>query len=96
MGRRVARRVLPISVLVLALVAVPVLMLSPTGLPRLENLRGEQRKVDEQISKLAFEIRQLRLEVEEVKAKPETVERIARDELGLVRRTELVFQFSAE
>jgi len=96
LGSRVARRILPIAVLVLAIVAVPILMFARTGLPRLENLRHEQRKVDEEVSKLAFQIRQQRLEVEEVKANPQSVERIARDELGLVRRTELVFQFSAE
>jgi cell division protein FtsB len=58
-----AQRVLPLSVLALAAVSVPVLVLSPTGLPRLRNLEEERQ-------------------------------RAARDELGLVRTTEVVFQFS--
>lgn len=87
------QRVLPLAVLILAVVAVPVMVLSPTGLKRLQNLRAEREKSDTEISRLSQELRQLRAEVQRIKADPGAVERVARDELGLVRRTEVVFQF---
>ncbi len=39
------------------------------------------------------EIHELRAEVERMRAQPEAVEQVARDRLGLVRQTEVVFQF---
>jgi cell division protein FtsB len=86
-------RILPIAILAIAAVAVPVMMLSPTGLQRLDNLRRERTRADEEISRLSLEIRELRAEVEQIKKDPAAVERAARDELGLVRQTEIVFQF---
>jgi cell division protein FtsB len=86
-------RILPIAILGIASVAVPLMMLSPTGLQRLDNLRRERGRADEEISRLSLEIRELRAEVEQIKKDPAAVERAARDELGLVRQTEIVFQF---
>ena len=88
-----AQRVLPLAVLVLAVVAVPLMVLSPTGLKRLQNLRAEREKADTEISRLSQDVRQLRAEVQNIKRDPGAVERVARDELGLVRKTEVVFQF---
>jgi cell division protein FtsB len=89
-----AQRVLPLAVLAVATVSVPFLMLSPTGLPRLRNLEEERRKANEEISRLGSQIAGLRAEVARIKSDPAAVERAARDELGLVRTTEVVFQFS--
>jgi cell division protein FtsB len=89
-----AQRVLPLAVLLLAAVSVPVLVLSPTGLPRLRNLEEERQRTNEEISKLGSQINELRAEVSRIKSDPAAVERAARDELGLVRTTEVVFQFS--
>jgi len=89
-----AQRVLPLLVLAIAVISVPVLILSPTGLPRLRNLEEERRKADEEISRLSSQITALRAEVSRIKSDPAAVERAARDELGLVRTTEVVFQFS--
>jgi cell division protein FtsB len=86
-------RILPIAILAIAAVAVPVMMLSPTGIQRLDNLRRERTRADDEISRLSLEIRELRAEVERIKKDPAAVERAARDELGLVRQTEIVFQF---
>jgi cell division protein FtsB len=86
-------RVLPIGILAVAAIAVPVMMLSPTGFQRLDNLRRERTRADDEISRLSLEIRELRAEVERIKKDPAAVERAARDELGLVRQTEIVFQF---
>ena len=93
-SRILLERVLPVAILALAVVAVPALIFSPSGLPRLSNLRGERERVDEEVRRLTREIRQLRAEVERIKGDPAAVERVARDELGLVRQTELVFHFS--
>jgi cell division protein FtsB len=89
-----AQRVLPLSVLALAAVSVPVLVLSPTGLPRLRNLEDERQRANDEISRLGSQINALRAEVARIKTDPAAVERAARDELGLVRTTEVVFQFS--
>jgi cell division protein FtsB len=89
-----AQRVLPLAVLAVAAVSVPFMMLSPTGLPRLRNLEEERRRADEEISRLSSQINDLRAEVARSKSDPAAVERAARDELGLVRTTEVVFQFS--
>jgi cell division protein FtsB len=89
-----AQRVLPLTVLAVAAISVPVLMLSPTGLPRLRNLEEERHRADEEVSRLSSQIAALRAEVSRIKTDPAAVERAARDELGLVRTTEVVFQFS--
>ena len=89
-----AQRVLPLTVLAVAAISVPVLMLSPTGLPRLRNLEEERRRANEEVSRLGSQIATLRAEVSRIKTDPAAVERAARDELGLVRTTEVVFQFS--
>ncbi len=88
-----AQRILPLGMLATALLAVPWLAFSSTGLSRLEALRKEKARTDAEVSRLSQEIRELRAEVQRIKQDPRAVERVARDELGLVRRTELVFQF---
>ncbi len=89
----VLERLLPLAILALAIVAVPVMMLSASGLDKLRGLEQEKRRADEELSRLSQEIGQLRAEVRRIKEDPAAVERVARDELGLVRQTEVVFQF---
>lgn len=91
--RAYAERAVPLGLLLLAVVSVPVLVLAPSGVPRLERLGREQAQVEDEIAKLRQEIRRLRAEARSIKRDPAAVERVARDELGLVRRTEMVFQF---
>lgn len=92
-ARLLLERLLPITILVVAVVAVPTLIFSPSGLRRLDALRNEQHEVDEQVSHLSKEIRRLRAEVAQVRDHLPAIERVARDELGLLRKTEVVFQF---
>ncbi len=87
------QRVLPLAVLAMAAISVPMLMLSATGLPRLKGLQEEKVRADDEVSRLSQDIWELRAEVARIKDDPAAVERAARDELGLVRRTEVVFQF---
>ena len=88
-----AQRVLPLVVVAGAAVAVPLMVFSPTGLTRLAALRQERARADEEVARLSREIDRLRAEVARVKEDPAYVERAARDELGLLRQTEVVFQF---
>jgi cell division protein FtsB len=86
-------RVLPVAVLVVAVIGAPVMILSPQGLPRLRGLTKELADVDEENAELRRDIEALRGRVQRLRDDPSAVERIARDNLGLVRKTEVVFQF---
>jgi cell division protein FtsB len=79
--------------LLLALVAVPVLVLEPAGLPRLRGLQKELDGVNTDNDELRREVGRLRVEVRELRDDPAAIERIARDQLGMVRKSEVVFQF---
>src|ERR1700753_374195 len=89
----VVERVLPLAVLALSAISVQVMGLSPSGAPRLRALSEEKRRVDVEISRLGDQIRRLRVEVRPLKSDPARVEQVARDELGLLRQTEIVVQF---
>ena len=86
-------RLLPIAVLAVSAISVPVMILAPTGAPRLRALMEEKRRVDVEVSRLGDQIRKLRVEVRQLRSDPSKVEQVARDELGLLRRTEIVVQF---
>jgi cell division protein FtsB len=88
-------RVLPVAVLVVAAIGAPVMIFSPQGLPRLRGLEKELTDVAEESAELRREIEALRGHVARLRDDPGAVERIARDNLGLVRQTEVVFQFQA-
>jgi cell division protein FtsB len=89
----IPERALPAVLLAMSAVAVPILVFSPSGLTRLRQLESEQARVDREVAQVTHQIEQLRAEVARAKSDPAAVERIARDELGLVRQTEVVFQF---
>jgi cell division protein FtsB len=90
---RLFEQLLPALLLTVSAVSVPAMMLSPAGLPRLRALKEEKAKVDLEVSRLGDQIRQLRAEVRHIKDDPAKLEQVARDQLGLLRQTELVFQF---
>lgn len=87
-------RGLPIGVLVVALIGAPVMIFSPEGLPRLRGLERELAAVEEENRELMREIEERRGAAARLRDDPAALERIARDDLGLVRQTEIVFQFS--
>ena len=84
-GTLLLRRALPIAVLGVAIVSVPVMIFSHDGLTRLRHLEAEKLRAEEEVSRLSAQIRKLRAEVRRIKEDPAMVERVARDELGLVR-----------
>ena len=86
-------RGLPLAVLTISLVAVPVLLLEPQGMPRMRALDQELRGVEAENAELRRDVSRLRQEVKDLRDNPAAVERIAREQLGLVRKNEIVFQF---
>lgn len=89
-------RLLPLGMLVLAAVSVPLMFWSPSGLTRLEALQGQRQDLELEMKRLERDIERLRFEANNIKTSPSSIERVARDELGLVRQTELVVQFKSE
>ena len=84
---------LPLALLLLALVAVPLRILDREGLPRYRALSSELRELRASNAATRREVRVLKGHVERLRVDPSAVERIARDELGMVRQGEFLFQF---
>jgi cell division protein FtsB len=87
------QRALPIGILVLAAVGAPILIFEPQGLPRMRTLEHALADVQADNADLKRDIGTLRVEVQQLRDDPAAVERIARNQLGLVRKSEIVFQF---
>lgn len=79
--------------MVMAIMTVPTLVLDEQGLPRYHHLREELHELRRSNEELVKEITTLKGEIDALRSDPSYVERIARDELGMVRGEEFVFQF---
>ena len=79
--------------LVTAIIAVPLRILDEQGLPRYRVLKDERSELRAENARLRHEVRDLQREVEGLKNEPDAIEHIARDELGMVKDGEIVFQF---
>jgi cell division protein FtsB len=84
---------MPFGLLVYAMCSVPVRILSEEGLPRYRRLQEQLTKIRSENVALAQDIERLNRDVKSLLHDPEAVERIARDELGMIREGELLFQF---
>ncbi len=84
---------LPFGLLVLSIVSVPLAILDEQGLPRYRALKGELAEVERVNDRMRREVEDLQREVAALRSDPEAIERIARDELGMVREDEILFQF---
>jgi cell division protein FtsB len=93
MSHEILLRSLPLAVLTISAIAVPVLLLEPQGLPRMRALESELTGVQAENAELRRDVGRLRGEVKDLRENPAAVERIAREQLGLVRKSEVVFQF---
>jgi cell division protein FtsB len=91
---RHARTALPLGLLLVAVISVPIRVFSAEGLPRMRGLEREVVTVEADNAQARREIAQLRAQVAGLKDDPAAVERIARDQLGMVRASEVVFQFA--
>jgi cell division protein FtsB len=77
-----------------AMVSVPLRILSEEGLPRYRRLQAQLTQMRGANVTKADSIERLNREVESLRNDPAAIERIARDELGLVKPGEVIFQFS--
>lgn len=84
---------LPFGLLILSIVSVPLAILDEQGLPRYRALKGELAEVERVNQRLRRDVELLDREVDGLRGDPEAIERIARDELGMIREDELLFQF---
>lgn len=76
-----------------AAVGMPTLLVKSGGLARLGELSRERETVEVEISRLARRVAELEARATAARDDPRAIERAARDQLGLVRTNEVVFQF---
>jgi cell division protein FtsB len=86
----------PFGLLVFTIAIVSLRILSDAGLPRYRKLRSQLEHIEQENKQLEKRIAHLTRDVHDLSQDPEAVERIARDELGLLRDGELLFQFSED
>jgi cell division protein FtsB len=84
---------LPFAILLVAIVTVPAKILDYRGLPRLRALETQLERVRAQNEQIEREVHALHRQVDALRTDPMALERVARDELGMLREGELVFQF---
>jgi len=84
---------LPLGLLLFAMIFVPVRILDAEGLPRYRALRAELEQTRDRIARLRNEVRLLHEEVDLLQTDPRAIERKAREELGMVGRDEILFEF---
>ena len=85
---------MPIGLLAVALVGAPLMIFSQEGLPRMRIVEQELSQVRQENQELARGIRLLRARITQLRDNPAAVEQLARDELGMIRHSEVVFQFA--
>jgi len=85
--------IIPLALLVTTSVAVPLQLVGGQGMPRYFELRSQLARVTESNAQLEHEIRELRKQTELLRTDARAIERLARDDLGMVRPDEIVFQF---
>ena len=66
------------------------------GLLGLYHRKQEQARMEERLAQFQAENAALRAEIERLKSDPAYLEKVAREELGMVHQDELVFQFKSE
>lgn len=82
-----------IALLLAASVAVPLKLFGPRGLERVTRLERELQGLEENNRQLEQENQSLLNEIRSFHSNPGYVEKVARDELGMVGPDEIIFQF---
>jgi cell division protein FtsB len=95
-GAKVLVWLIPFSLLAGAILVVPLRILDRQGLPRYRALSEELIEVRRYNAQARRTLQRLEVKVRALRNRPEAIERIARDELGLLFKDELLFQFSRE
>lgn len=94
--RRSLAWLMPFGLLLYAIFSVPARILSEEGLPRYRRLSEQLTRIESENVSLRRDIERLNREVDALLHDPDAVERIARDELGMIREGEVLFHFTAE
>ena len=81
------------GLLVFTMVAVPLLIFDEKSFPRYQSLKAQLERTEASTQQLEREVETLKRQVRRLREDPLAVERIARDEQGMVRPSELIFQF---
>ena len=90
---RSAAWTLPLCLILFAIVFVPLQILEPEGLPRYRALRAELIETRRSNARKRRELVELQAKVVRLRSDAAAIERVARDELGMLRSGEIVFQF---
>lgn len=83
---------LPLLLLIVTVIAVPTMIFGANGLPRHRRLRAQLAAQLEENHRLASDLLRLRSELEAFQRDPRARERAVREELGWVRRDEIVVE----
>ena len=78
---------------ILVLIILGFTAVSHRGLLGLYRLEKNQAELELRLTELQAENEKLRSEIERLKTDPAYLEKVAREELGMVREDEIVFQF---
>jgi cell division protein FtsB len=92
---RFLSRFVLVAMLLLTAIIVPLKLFDNDGLPRVRRLSADLAEVQRANREIEEENRTLREEIRLFHSEPEYLERVARDQLGMVGPTDLVFQFSS-
>jgi cell division protein FtsB len=90
---RFARIAIPAALLLAAAIVVPIKLFDQRGYERVERLKGELTQIEETNRALDRENDSLRLQIRAFHSDPEYIEKVARDELGMVGPDEMIYQF---
>lgn len=85
--------IIPVGLLGFTLVTVPMTLVDGRGTPRYFELKQSVERARKNNAQLEREIANLQSEIELLRNDARAIERLARDELGMVREGEIVFQF---
>jgi cell division protein FtsB len=85
---------MPLGLLLFAILFVPARILDAEGLPRYRALRAELQQTRQNNARMRRQVHELTQQVARLRNDPQAIERIARDELGMLRSDEIVFQFA--
>jgi cell division protein FtsB len=87
---------MPLGLLTYAMVSLPVRILSEEGYPRYHRLSEQLERVTRDNAALKRDIARLNREVDALRHDPDAIEQIARDDLGLIAKDEVLFEFEPE
>ena len=90
---RFLRVALPAALLLTAAIGVPLKVFDHRGLDRVERLGQELELLEEANLRIRRENDALRKQIHAFHSDPEYIEKVARDELGMVGPDEIIYQF---